>query len=50
VHAHGVGRCLVQDQDQAVEVDYLPKPAGHLVEQRGQVTVRDDRRRNRQQG
>ena len=40
----------MQSQDQVVEAHHLLKPARQLVKQRGQVPVRDDRLRNRQQG
>ncbi len=50
VQAHGVGRCLVQDQGEGIELHHLTEPAGQLVEQRGQIAVRDDRLRNGQQG
>ncbi len=50
VQAHGVARCLVQDQGEAIELHHLMEPAGQLVEQRGQIAVRDDRFRNGQQG
>ena len=50
VQAHGVGRRLVQDQGEVIEAHHLMEPAGQLVEQRGQIAVRDDRFRNGQQG
>ena len=50
MQAHGVARCLVQDQGEAIELHDLMKPAGQLLEQRGQIAVRDDRFRNGQQG
>ena len=50
VQAHGVGRCLVQDQGEGIELHHLTKPAGQLLEQRGHIAVRDDRFRNGQQG
>ena len=50
MQAHGVGRCLVQDQGEVIEAHHLMEPAGQLVEQRGQIAVRDDRLRNGQQG
>ena len=50
VQAHGVGRRLVQDQGEVIEAHHLMEPAGQLVEQRGQIAVRDDRFRDRQQG
>ena len=40
MQAHGVGRCLVQDQGEAIELHHLMEPAGQLVEQRGQIAVR----------
>jgi hypothetical protein len=50
VQPHGVARRLVQDQAEVIEVHHLVKPAGQLVEQRGEVAVRDDRFRDSQQG
>ena len=50
VQAHGVGRCLVQDQGEVIEAHHVMEPAGQLVEQRGQVAVRRDRLRDGQQG
>ena len=50
MQAHGVGRCLVQDQGEGIELHHLMEPAGQLMEQRGQIAVRDDRFRNGQQG
>ena len=50
MQAHGVARCLVQDQGEAIELHHLMEPAGQLMEQRGQIAVRDDRFRNGQQG
>ena len=40
MQAHGVGRCLVQDQGEVIELHHLMKPAGQLLEQRGQIAVR----------
>jgi hypothetical protein len=40
----------VQGQDEVVEVDHLMELSGQLMEQRGQIAVRDDRLRNGQQG
>jgi hypothetical protein len=50
VQPHGVARRLVQDQAEVIEVHHVVKPPGQLVEQRGQVAVRDDRFRDGQQG
>ena len=50
VQAHGVARCLVQDQGEAIELHHLMEPAGQLGEQRGQIAVQDNRFRNGQQG
>ena len=50
MQAHGVARRLVQDQGQAIELHHLMKPAGQVMEQRGQIAVRDDRFRHGQQG
>ena len=45
-----LARRLVQDQGEVIEAHHLMEPAGQLVEQRGQIAVRDDRLRNGQQG
>ena len=50
VQAQGVALCLVQEQGEVIEAHQVMKPAGQLVEQRGQVAVRDDRLRNGEQG
>ncbi len=50
VQPHGLARRLVQDEAEVVEAHHLVKPGGKLVEQRGQIAVRDDRFRNGQQG
>jgi hypothetical protein len=50
MHAHGVTGCFVQVQGEVIEAHHLMKPADQLMEQRGQIAVRDDRFRNGQQG
>ena len=50
ISGHGVARCFVQGQAEIIEVHHLMEPAGQLMEQRGQIAVRDDRLRNGQQG
>jgi hypothetical protein len=40
--AHRVGRGVVQMQNQELELHHLPKPAGQLMEQRGQIPVRHE--------
>jgi len=40
----------VQGQAEIIEVHHLMEPACQLMEQRGQIAVRDDRLRNGQQG
>jgi hypothetical protein len=49
MNAQGVARCFVQGQAEIIEVHHLTEPACQLMEQRGQVAVRDDRFRNGQQ-
>jgi hypothetical protein len=50
VDAHGVAGCFVQVQGEIIEAHHLMEPAGQLMEQRGQIAVRDNRFRNGQQG
>jgi hypothetical protein len=50
VHAHGVARCFVQGQAEIIESHHEMEPAGQLMEQRGQIAVRDNRFRNGEQG
>ena len=50
MQAQGVALRLVQVQAEVIEPHHLLEPAGQLVEQRGQIAVRDDRLRNGQQG
>ena len=49
MNAQGVARCFVQGQAEIIEVHHLMEPACQLMEQRGQIAVRDDRLRNGQQ-
>jgi hypothetical protein len=48
--AHGVGRGVVEEQSKKIEADYLMEPNGQLMEQHGQIVVRNDGLGNRQQG
>jgi hypothetical protein len=46
MHAHGVARCFVQAQAEIIEAHNLMEPACQLMEQRGQIAVRDNCFRN----
>ena len=50
MQAHGVGRCVVQDQGEGIKLHHLTEPAGKLLEQRGRIALRNDRFRNTEQG
>jgi hypothetical protein len=50
MHLHGVARRVVQDQREVIEAHDVMKPVGQRVEQRGEIAVRDDRFRHREQG
>ena len=50
MQAHDVVRRLVQDQGEPIELHHLMESAGQVMEQRGQIAVRNDRLRNGQQG
>jgi hypothetical protein len=50
MHAHGVARRLVQEQGEVIEAHQVMKLSGQLMEQRGQIALRDNRFRNGQQG
>jgi hypothetical protein len=46
----GPARVVVQEQGQGIDAHHLMEQGGQLVEERGQITVRDGRLGNGQQG
>jgi hypothetical protein len=50
VRAHGDARCFVQVQGEIIEANHLMEPACQVMEQRGQIAVRDNRFGDGQQG
>jgi hypothetical protein len=46
MNAHGVARCFVQAQAEIIEAHNLMESACQLMEQRGQIAVRDNCFRN----
>src|SRR5271155_2284317 len=46
MHAYGVARCFMQGQREVIEAHHLMEPVCQLMEQRGQIAVRDNRFRN----
>ena len=46
MNAQGVARCFVQGQAEIIEAHHLMESACQLMEQRGQLAMRDNRFRN----